>query len=42
MYYRTRLISVFYFRIELAYNGSREDLDPYVPSEHRPAEANTS
>ncbi|XP_014370559.2 proton-coupled amino acid transporter-like protein pathetic isoform X2 [Papilio machaon] len=29
-------------RIELAYNGSREDLDPYVPAEHRPTESNTS
>ncbi|XP_075972581.1 proton-coupled amino acid transporter-like protein acs isoform X2 [Anticarsia gemmatalis] len=28
--------------IELAYNGSREDLDPYVPSEHRPLASNTS
>ncbi|KPI91090.1 PREDICTED: proton-coupled amino acid transporter 4-like [Papilio xuthus] len=29
-------------KIELAYNGSREDLDPYVPAEHRPSESNTS
>ncbi|XP_013141530.1 PREDICTED: proton-coupled amino acid transporter 4-like [Papilio polytes] len=29
-------------KIELAYNGSREDLDPYVPAEHRPLESNTS
>ncbi|XP_014370558.2 proton-coupled amino acid transporter-like protein pathetic isoform X1 [Papilio machaon] len=29
-------------KIELAYNGSREDLDPYVPAEHRPTESNTS
>ncbi|CAH2215762.1 jg386 [Pararge aegeria aegeria] len=29
-------------RIELAYNGSREDLDPYVPADHRPLESNTS
>ncbi|CAG4987917.1 unnamed protein product [Parnassius apollo] len=29
-------------KIELAYNGSREDLDPYVPSEHRPTESTTS
>ncbi|OWR55537.1 hypothetical protein KGM_205259B, partial [Danaus plexippus plexippus] len=28
--------------IELAYNGSREDLDPYVPAAHRPLESNTS
>ncbi|XP_069355398.1 proton-coupled amino acid transporter-like protein CG1139 [Maniola hyperantus] len=29
-------------KIELAYNGSREDLDPYVPADHRPLESNTS
>ncbi|CAB3220810.1 unnamed protein product [Arctia plantaginis] len=29
-------------RIELAYNGSREDLDPYVPADHRPVGSNTS
>ncbi|KAI5643631.1 transmembrane amino acid transporter protein domain-containing protein [Phthorimaea operculella] len=29
-------------KIELAYNGSREDLDPYVPADHRPHESNTS
>ncbi|XP_049865315.1 proton-coupled amino acid transporter-like protein pathetic [Pectinophora gossypiella] len=29
-------------KIELAYNGSREDLDPYIPSEHRAVESNTS
>lgn len=29
-------------KIELAYNGSREDLEPYVPSEHRPIASNTS
>ncbi|CAG9562915.1 unnamed protein product [Danaus chrysippus] len=29
-------------KIELAYNGSREDLDPYVPAAHRPLESNTS
>ncbi|KAJ8726760.1 hypothetical protein PYW08_015157 [Mythimna loreyi] len=29
-------------KIELAYNGSREDLDPYIPSEHRPIASNTS
>lgn len=36
------LIDLFCFRIELAYNGSREDLEPYVPSEHRPVASNTS
>ncbi|XP_041972808.1 proton-coupled amino acid transporter-like protein pathetic [Aricia agestis] len=29
-------------KIELAYNGSREDLDPYIPADHRPMESNTS
>ncbi|XP_061706779.1 proton-coupled amino acid transporter-like protein pathetic [Cydia pomonella] len=29
-------------KIELAYNGSREDLDPYVPADHRPLASNTS
>lgn len=29
-------------KIELAYNGSREDLDPYIPSAHRPIASNTS
>ncbi|XP_068627895.1 proton-coupled amino acid transporter-like protein CG1139 [Battus philenor] len=29
-------------KIELAYNGSREDLEPYVPADHRPLESNTS
>uniref|UniRef100_A0A2H1X1I4 SFRICE_011321 n=1 Tax=Spodoptera frugiperda TaxID=7108 RepID=A0A2H1X1I4_SPOFR len=28
--------------IELAYNGSREDLEPYIPSQHRPIASNTS
>lgn len=32
----------FRFRIELAYNGSREDLEPYIPSQHRPIASNTS
>ncbi|XP_026765098.1 proton-coupled amino acid transporter-like protein pathetic isoform X1 [Galleria mellonella] len=29
-------------KVELACNGSREDLDPYIPSEHRPLASNTS
>lgn len=29
-------------KIELAYNGSREDMGPYVPANHRPMESNTS
>ncbi|PZC83426.1 hypothetical protein B5X24_HaOG207809 [Helicoverpa armigera] len=28
--------------IELAYNGSKEDLEPYIPSQHRPIASNTS
>ncbi|CAG9134607.1 unnamed protein product [Plutella xylostella] len=30
------------FRADLANNGSREDLDPYVPADHRPQGSNTS
>ncbi|GBP80155.1 Proton-coupled amino acid transporter-like protein CG1139 [Eumeta japonica] len=30
------------FRTELACNGSKEDLEPYVPADHRPKESNTS
>ncbi|XP_022124062.1 proton-coupled amino acid transporter-like protein CG1139 isoform X2 [Pieris rapae] len=29
-------------KIELTCNGSREDLDPYVPAQNRPLESNTS
>ncbi|XP_026326881.1 proton-coupled amino acid transporter-like protein pathetic [Hyposmocoma kahamanoa] len=29
-------------KIELAYHGSREDLDPYVPADHRPHNSKTS
>ncbi|KAJ0179146.1 hypothetical protein K1T71_004858 [Dendrolimus kikuchii] len=36
------IMDTYSSKIELAYNGSREDLDPYVPSDHRPRESNTS
>ncbi|KAL4711655.1 hypothetical protein ACJJTC_011363 [Scirpophaga incertulas] len=29
-------------KVELAYNGSREDFDPYVPANHRPLSSSTS
>lgn len=35
-------VDTYSSKIELAYNGSREDLDPYVPAEHRPLASNTS
>lgn len=36
------IMDAYSSKIELAYNGSREDLDPYVPADHRPKESNTS
>ncbi|XP_060800825.1 proton-coupled amino acid transporter-like protein CG1139 [Amyelois transitella] len=37
-----RDVDTYSSKVELAYNGSREDLDPYVPADHRPLESNTS
>ncbi|CAH0717468.1 unnamed protein product, partial [Brenthis ino] len=35
-------VDTYSSKIELAYNGSREDLEPYVPADHRPQGSNTS
>ncbi|XP_063823654.1 proton-coupled amino acid transporter-like protein CG1139 [Ostrinia nubilalis] len=37
-----RDVDAYSSKVELAYNGSREDLDPYVPSDHRPLSSSTS
>ncbi|CAK1551550.1 unnamed protein product [Leptosia nina] len=36
------IVDPYSSKIELTSNGSREDLDPYVPAKNRPLESNTS